>query len=135
MYRFLLVLICLATAMGAQAKTVPIFDLSWNDNAFVYDFDPADHFGAHTPLQELGKLLAYVNNPENDAFDPDGDFLELFTLHIFEFHPKLWSILEKHPFFKDKIPTDVPVPGSMWLYGAALALLIGRKRATATVTA
>lgn len=132
MYRLVLVFVFLATSMSAQAKLVSIFDTSWHEESFVFEFDPEDHFGAKTPLQELGKLLWYVKNPENNAFDPDGDFFELFVEHVFEHHPKLWSLLEKHPLFKDKLNTEVPVPGSMWLFGSALALLIARKRSFAS---
>lgn len=130
MYRIFLATVLLAFSLGAQAKLVSLFDLPSGDKGFEINFDFDNHFGTHNPQAELGIALLFLNNPHFDDFDGSGSFLDMWIRHVYENHPKLWSLLEKHPFFKDKISTPVPIPAGLWLFSSALGLLIIRRRAS-----
>lgn len=130
MLRVVVAIFCLVFSLGANAKFVSLWDNTDTGPQFSFDFDIDGHLGSFNGLQELGKAMSYLQHPHFDDFDQEGSFLDLWIQHVYENHPKLWGLLEKHPFFKDKIDAAVPVPAAMWLFASALALLISRRRAT-----
>lgn len=131
MYRTLLAMACLVFSLGAQAKLVSFWDYQPPKDNFEFTVDFDNHLDTGNSLQELGKALSFLKNPHFDIFDQSGSFLDLWIQHVYEHHPKLWSILERHPFFKDKISTPVPIPAGLWLFSSALGLLIVRRHNSA----
>lgn len=62
---------------------------------------------------------------------PHFSLADFFNDNFFANHPRLEEFFEHHPRWRDKFcppASAVPVPAAAWLFGSALAVLVGRKQ-------